>query len=234
MVVINLMTIPITIIKAIKVTQVIAVSTVVHPVETAPGTLGKFDEIQGIHWTRMTVDRRKYLLYQQLDLSGLDKWSDGNQAAAQALLAEYHDNFFLEPRGFSCADLVKHEIMVVDDEPFKEKFPRILPLMVDEVHAHVMEILEVGAIHPNQSTWGNVVVLVCKTDWGLYFCIDIHKLNARTKKDSYPLPQIQKAIESLVRAGCFFCLIWIMGNLGFFERNACHSGCAMPMPLFKG
>ena len=43
-------------------------------------------------------------------------------------------------------DLVKHEIRVVDDEPFKERFQRIPPPMVDEVHAHMKEMLEVGAI----------------------------------------------------------------------------------------
>ena len=98
------------------------------------------------------------------------------------------------------------------------------------------EMLEVAAICPSQRPWCNVVVLVCKKDRGLHFCIDFCKLNARTKKDSYPLPQIQEAIESLVRAGCFSWLdlkvgFWqiamgdaskqyttfTMGNLGFFE-----------------
>ena len=32
-----------------------------------------------------------------------------------------------------CADLAKHEIRVIDDEPFKERFQRIPPPMVDEV-----------------------------------------------------------------------------------------------------
>ena len=77
--------------------------------------------------------------------------------------------------------------------------------MVDEVWAHVKEMLEVGAIHHSQSPWCNAVILVCKKDGGLHFCIDFHKLNARTKKDSYPLPQIQ-AIESLAGAGYFSCL----------------------------
>ena len=77
--------------------------------------------------------------------------------------------------------------------------------MVDEVHTHMKEML-VGAICPRQSPWCSVVVLVHKKDGGLCFCIDFHKLNARTKKDSYPLPQIQDTIESLVGAGCFSCL----------------------------
>ena len=80
------------------------------------------------------------------------------------------------------------------------------PLMVDEVHAHVKEMLEVDSICPRQSPWCNVVVLVCKKDRGLHFCNDLGNLNARTEKDSYLLSQIQEAIESLVGAGCFFCL----------------------------
>ena len=78
--------------------------------------------------------------------------------------------------------------------------------MVDGAHAHVKEMLEAGTICSSQGPWCNAVVLVCKKDGGLCFCIDFHKLNARTKKDSYLLPKIQEAIESLVGAGCFSCM----------------------------
>ena len=143
--------------------------------------------------------------------------------------------------------------MVVDDEPFKERFQRIPPPMVDEICAHMKEMLEVDAIYPSQSPWCDAVVLVCKKDGGLHFCIDFCKLNARTKKDSYPLLQIQEAIESLVGAGHFSCLdlkvgFWqiamdkalkqyttpTMGNPGLFEWYVCHLHCAMPLPRFKG
>ena len=91
-------------------------------------------------------------------------------------------------------------------------------------------------------------VLVHKKDREPCFCIDFCKLNARTKKDSYPLSYIQEAIESLVGAGYFSCLdlkanIWqiamdeawkhctafTMGNLGFFECKCMPSGfCNTP------
>ena len=70
----------------------------------------------------MSVEQRREVLFQQLDLSGLEGWSDENQAATHALLAEYHDIFSLEPGELGCTDLVKHEIRVVDEEPFKERF----------------------------------------------------------------------------------------------------------------
>ena len=78
----NLMATPITIAKSIKVTQVVA-ANVVPPMGVTPDTLEKLDEIQGIQWTKMMVEQRLKLFFQQLDLSCLDKWSDRNQVAAE-------------------------------------------------------------------------------------------------------------------------------------------------------
>ena len=92
------------------------------------------------------------------------------------------------------------------------------------------------------------MVLVRKKDGGLCFFIDFHCLNAHTKKDPYPLPRIQEALESLVGAGHFSCLdlksgFWqirmdeaskqyttfTMGNLGFFECDRMPFGlCNAP------
>ena len=91
--------------------------------------------------------------------------------AAPALLAEYHDIFSLEPGELGFTDLAKHEIGVVDDEPFKEWFQRIPPPMVGKVQAHMKEMLEVGAICPSQSPWCNAVELVCKKDGGCAFAL---------------------------------------------------------------
>ena len=47
------------------------------------------------------------------------------------------------------------------------------------------------------------MVLVQKKDGGLWFCIDFRRLNAQTKKDSYPLPRMQETMESMVGAHFF-------------------------------
>ena len=111
----------------------------------------------------MSIEHRKEMLLHQLDLSGLEGWSGANHTSAHALLTVYHD-ISLEPGELGCTNLVKHEIRVVDDEPFKARFQRIPPLMVEEVRAHVKEMLEAGAIHPSQSPWCNTVMLVRKKD----------------------------------------------------------------------
>ena len=113
-------------------------------------------------------------------------------------------------------------------------------------------MLESGAIWPSQSVWCNAVVLVRKKDGSLWFCIDFCHLNTCTKKDSYPLPRIQEALESLVGAGHFSCLdlksgFWqikmeealkqyiafTLGNLGFFECNCMPFGLCNTLVAFQ-
>ena len=59
-------------------------------------------------------------------------------------------------------------------------------------------MLDGGTICPSQSPWCNTVVLVSQKDGGLRFCIDFRRPNSRTKKDAYPLHQMQETMESMV------------------------------------
>ena len=130
----------------------------------------------------MSIKQRKEMLLQQLDLSELERWSGANHTSADALLTEFHAIFSLQPGELRCTSLAKHEIQVIDDEPFKERFQRIPPPIVEEVRAHMKEMLQAGTIHPIQSPWCNAVVLVWKKGGDLHFCIDLCKLNVRTKR----------------------------------------------------
>ena len=41
------------------------------------------------------------------------------------------------------------------------------------------------------------IVLVCKKDGNLCYCVDYRRLNAVTQKKNYPLPRIDTCLESL-------------------------------------
>ena len=113
----------ITITKSVKVTWVVATNAVPQ-VEVALATLEKLDEMQGVQRVQMLTGQTEEAFFQQLDLSGLEWWSAKSCAAACTLLAEYHDIFSFEPGELGCTNLAKHEIKVIDDEPFKERFCR--------------------------------------------------------------------------------------------------------------
>ena len=75
--------------------------------------------------------------------------------------------------------------------------------MYDEIKTRIQEMLDVGAIQPSNSPWASAVALVWKKDGKLPFCIDLWKLNARTIKDAYSLPQIDETLDHLNGAEWF-------------------------------
>ena len=118
--------------------------------------------------------------------------------AVRELVLAYHDVLALESNELGCTSAIEHEIRIENSEPFKEQFRCIPPPLLEEVWTSLWDMLEAGAIHPSQSPWCNVVVLVRKKDGTLCFCVDFRCLNARIKKDLYPLPCIQEVLESMV------------------------------------
>ena len=159
---------------------------------------------------QMTVKERQEALLAALKKDGgldrLKDWPPALAAKAVRLLLEFHYIFSLEPNEIGCTDLTEHTIELLNDEPFKERFRRIAPPVVEEVRAHIQEMLDGGAIQPSQSPWCNAVVLVRKKDGSLRFCIDFCRLNQMTKKDAFPLPRMQETMESMVGARHFSCM----------------------------
>ena len=128
----------------------------------------------------------------------LKKWPPELALKFERMLMEHHNIFSLEQNEIGCTDMAEHVIELLDTEPFKERFRRIAPPLVEEVREHIQEMLDGGAICPSQSPWCNAIVLVRKKDGGLRFYIDFRRLNSRTKKDAYPLPRMQETMESMV------------------------------------
>ena len=150
----------------------------------------------------MTIEDRQKLLLELLRKDGrLDKlkeWLPELALQFKCMLIEYHNIFSLERNEIGCNNAAEHVIELLDTEPFKERFRRITPPLVEEVREHLQEMLDGGTIRPSQSPWCNAVVLMRKKDGGLWFCIDFRRLNSRTKKDAYPLPRMQETMESMV------------------------------------
>ena len=156
----------------------------------------------------MSVVVRQEKLLEKLNLDGLAYWSLRNAAVVRELVLAYHDVFTLESNELGCTSAIEHEICIENSEPFKEWFKHIPPALLKEVHASLQDMLEAGAIYLSQSPWCNVVR---KKDGTLHFCVDFRCLNVWMKKDSYPLPHIQEALESMVGSAHFLSMYFKSG-----------------------
>ena len=223
---------PIFLKKGVQVVWVVLASPV-PPAELSP----KMEAALGTEtmWETISVTAWQEKLLEKLNLDGLSNWMPQSVIAAKELVLTFHDIFALDGNELGFMSAIEHKIRINDSEPFKERF-RCIPPLLEEVCASVRDMLDMGVIHPSQFLWCNMVVLVRKKDGSLHFCMDFCRLSACTKKDLYPLQQIQEALESMARAVHFSMMdfksrFWqvkmvpksqqhtafTVGNLGFYE-----------------
>ncbi|MBW0566837.1 hypothetical protein O181_106552, partial [Austropuccinia psidii MF-1] len=64
----------------------------------------------------------------------------------------------------------------------------------ETLQSYILENLEKGFIRASSSSTGAPVLFVKKKDGGLCLCVDYHKLNAVTRKNSYPVPPMNQLL----------------------------------------
>ena len=173
---------------------------------------------------------------------------------AKELLKKYVIAFSLHDLDLGHCTKTKHRIPMVDPSNFKLPYHRIPPSMYKEVRKH-QEMLALNAIRISQSSYASPVILICKPNGKIRFCIDFRKSNSLTKKDAYDLPRVSEMFDSLHGACWFSCLdikstywqveveeadkektIFTEGPLGFYECNhmpfgLCHTPASFQRQL---
>ena len=157
----------------------------------------KLESVESMNSKPELTKKRREKLFSKLHLTGYDKWTQEQHRAMDDVIERYHHIFAVEDLELGHTNLVKHDIKLTNYTPFKERYRRIPPHQYEEVRKHLDEMLKVGAIRRSNSPWASAVVLICKKDGALRFCIDLRKLNERTIKDAYSLPQIEDSLDSL-------------------------------------
>ena len=82
----------------------------------------------------------------QLEFGELDTWSVDQQQAAKKLLCDYSETFSKNDLDLGKCNILKHNIKLTDNQPFKERYRRIPPHLFEEVKQHLQEMVKVGAI----------------------------------------------------------------------------------------
>jgi hypothetical protein len=142
------------------------------------------------------------------------------------LLLEFADLFAKDITQLGRTDIVTHKIYTEDVPPISSR-PYMVPLTEQKfINEEIQKMLDNKLIRESTSPWASPVVLVTKKNGKKRFCVDYRKLNAITKKDSYPLPRIDEMLDSLAGAKYFSTLDLMSGywqvemNLSDREKTA--------------
>ena len=172
---------------------------VIRPNKVADPVVGsdRTESLQVEAEVACTVEERRRKLIEVLELNpssgGL---TTGQFEQLKQLLEENHDVFSLEGE-LGYTDIVRHVIDTGDHPPIKQPIRRIPFVHREKISAMVDELLAQGVIQPSVSAWSSPVVLVPKKDGTSRFCVDYRRLNGVSRKDVYPLPQVDDIFDTL-------------------------------------
>ena len=129
----------------------------------------------------------------------------------RTLLLEFADLFAKDITELGKTNLVMHKIFT-EDVPSISSRPYMVPLTEQKIiNEEIQKMIDNKLIQESSSPWSSPVVLVSKKNGKKRFCVDYRKLNAITKKDSYPLPRIDEMLDSLAGAKYFSTLDLMSG-----------------------
>jgi len=140
-----------------------------------------------------------------LDLQSVDLFnlSHQEQLKAKDLLGKYRNVFSTGESDLGCTTLIEHNIPLTDDIPTKQCYRRIPPSQFEMVKAQIKQLLQAQVIRKSCSPYATPLVLVQKKDGSLRMCVDYRQLNAKTRRDAYPLPRIEESLDALTGAKWF-------------------------------
>lgn len=96
-------------------------------------------------------------------------------------------------------NLITHKIDTGDASPIKLKAYRYSPKVLEAMYSELDDYLKQGIVEPSFAEWASPVVMVRQGD-KYRFCVDYRRVNAVSRKDSYPMPNMSHLLDGLRQA----------------------------------
>lgn len=171
----------------------------------------------------------------QIEALDLGPLSNEDQGRARALLRRYSGVFSAHEGDLGCTNLISHDIPLLDETPMRQRHRRIPPSEYEVAKAHINQLLESHIIRESSSPYASPIVLVKKKDGSLRMCVDYRRLNAKTRRDAFPLPRIEESLDALAGARWFSAMDLASGynQVPVTEKDRPKTAFCTPFGLFE-
>ena len=143
-------------------------------------------------------DPNHFDLLDMIDASGVrDRLSPEQIDQLKEVLLKHRDVFSSEP---GLTSLVEMDIVLESDVPVRSKPYRMSPRQSDILRKELDRMLKMGIIEIGQSDYSSPLILVEVPGKDPRPCVDYRKLNAITRLESFPIPNIEETVEQVCAA----------------------------------
>jgi ribonuclease HI len=120
------------------------------------------------------------------------------------LLREFVDVFAWTYEDLKTYDtsVIEHKIPLKEEaRPFKQKLRQINPMLLPVMEREVKKLMDAQIIVPlRYSDWVANLVLVRNKSGEIRLCVDFRNLNKSSRKDNYPLPNMEHTLQEVTGA----------------------------------
>ena len=146
-----------------------------------------------------------------------------------------HRKCFPSSEKVGSTSLVEFTIDTGDAKPVRSHPIRVSSIERRIIAQKVEKFLRQGLVRPSTSPWAASVVLVRKKNQDYCFCADYRRLNAVTKRDTYPLPRADDIFDRLAGAKWFASIDLLSGyyQVPVAEKDIEKTAFITPDGLFE-
>ena len=137
---------------------------------------------------------------ERINPSRVGKLSEAMKSRFDAMINASASVFAHDPKKPRVCSQATHVIESMVDRPVEDKRRSVPHKWNAIINQQCDEMLKNGIIRASKSPYSHNVLLVDKKDGSKRFCIDFRSLNKNTKKDAYPIPNVDEMIEKF--KGC--------------------------------
>ena len=154
------------------------------------------------------------------------------QSQLKELLWEFEECFADRPGKTS---LIEHDIELTSNEPVQCRPYRVSPRQREILESELQRMLELGLIVPSDSEYASPLILVEAQGKNPRPCIDYRRLNAITRDQNYPIPNLEERVETISSAEYVSTLDLTRGywQVPLTERASRYAAFTSPMGTFR-
>ena len=115
----------------------------------------------------------------------------------QEMLLEFRDCFAMDEDQLGLCTRITHDIKTLTEDPVVSQPYRVPKALEPEVKRIIQTMMDKKLIRKSFSEYSSPVVLVEKPDKSLRFCVNYQKLNAVSKKRTFPLPNPDELLAKI-------------------------------------